>query len=210
MDNQHNQKLDDETLIKAFLKKQKEIQDQFLVNFANTKKTIDTTQLEKLVDEQKATLARFSTLKPIMDTSSIETSAKNALNRAVENFDFKVLRDKVAEQNLAIERNNNLLSNGAGKKLNIWLFVLALLWGLIIGMWTTWYFEVPAMITGSYEKEKLLETYRKGLNDSDNFVRYVNSSCKLKQGFASFTNQSIRCDQYWNSPKSLIKDSANK
>jgi hypothetical protein len=207
-----NAVMDDQALIKAFLKKQKEIQDQFLIDFAKTKPTIDTSRLERILNDNNATLERFSTLttKVEIDTSSIERDAQKALNRVITNYDFNGLSNKLAIQTAAIEKNNAFLEKSGIKKLKLWLYVLTFIVGLFFGTLTNWYFEIPAKLTDNYQKDKLLESYRNIILNSDTFVTYINSDCKLKKGYAKFVNMQIQCNQTWKTPKQQLDEVKSK
>lgn len=201
--------MDDQTLIKAFLKKQKEIQDDFLARLNHYKAPIDTTELKRLVEDYNAAVYGAASIKPTLDTSGIDQTIKQAVASAISTVSLSSLTEEVKTQTRAIERNNSLLSNGTGRKLQFWIILFTLAFGVMVGWGVNWYFEIPAKIAGSYKKEQLLNTYRQGLLEGDYFVTFINLSCKLKKDYAKYTNQSIGCEQHWGSPKRLIQDQPN-
>ena len=168
--------MDDQTLIKAFLKKQKEIQDKFLMDFTNTKKSIDTAKLESLLNEQKATLERFKHLEPSIDTFKVSKSVTRALNDAIDNSNISSLSTNINKQTFAIEQNNRLLANGTGWRLNFWVLLLTLLFGFMAGWGVNWYFEIPKEIAG-VSKYQTLQKWYDGINET------MRNNCKLAKAY---------------------------
>lgn len=202
--------MDDQTLIKAFLKKQKDIQDEFITRLENYKAPVDTTELKKLVEDYKTAVYGAASLKPKLDTSQVEREIKEAItatiNTAIRRSEFEELTKSVSAQARAVEKNNSLLSNGTGWQLKYWVILLTLIFGFMAGWGVNWYFEIPAKIAGSYQNEQLIRTYKDGLLEGDTFAKFVNSSCKLKQDFGKFNHQGIiDCSENWNSPKRLLQ-----
>jgi hypothetical protein len=109
--------MDDQTLIKAFLKKQKEIQDDFLAKLNQYKAPVDTAELKRLVDEYKTAVYGAASIKPKLDTSTIDQTIKQAVTSAISTVSLSNLTDEVKTQARAIEHNNSLLSNGTGWQL---------------------------------------------------------------------------------------------
>jgi hypothetical protein len=62
--------MDDQTLIKAFLKKQKEIQDDFLAKLNQYKVPVDTAELKKLIDDYKTAVNGAASITPKLDTAT--------------------------------------------------------------------------------------------------------------------------------------------
>lgn len=196
--------MDDQTLIKAFLKKQKEIQDDFLTRLEQYQAPVDTTELSRLVAEYKAALNSAASLNPRIDTSTVELTIRNAVAKAVNNTSLEKLTSEIETQTRAVERSNSLLVNGTGRILRWWVILVTLALGFLAGWAVNWYFEIPAKITGSAKNERLLSQYRYGLGEGDNFAQFINSSCKLKKQFAVFSNQSIDCNNMWLSPLRFV------
>lgn len=172
--------MDDQTLIKAFLKKQKEIQDEFLEQLKEFKAPVETRELERLLAVYKATAQNIANVKPELDTSNLETTIKKSINFALNNSSLAKLADEVDTQTRAVERSNSLLQNGTGWRLQWWLLLLTTCFGFLVGCGINWYFEIPAQIAGNVKNEQLLKNYRYGLSEGDDFVKFINSSCKLK------------------------------
>lgn len=192
--------MDDQTLIKAFLKKQKEIQDEFLEQLKEFKAPVETRELERLLAVYKATAQNIANVKPELDTSNLETTIKKSINFALNNSSLAKLADEVDTQTRAVERSNSILENGTGWRLKWWLLLLTTCFGFLVGWGINWYFEIPAQIAGNVKNEQLLKNYRYGLSEGDDFVKFINSSCKLKKQYAVFSNQSIECNNMWLSP----------
>lgn len=192
--------MDDQTLIKAFLKKQKEIQDEFLEQLKEFKAPVETRELERLLAVYKATAQNIANVKPELDTSNLEATIKKSISYALDNSNLAKLADEVDTQTKAIERSNSLLQNGTGWRLKWWLLLLTTCFGFLVGWGINWYFEIPAQIAGNVKNEQLLKDYRYGLGEGDDFVKFINSSCKLKKQYAVFSNQSIECNNMWLSP----------
>lgn len=184
--------MDDETLIKAFLKKQKEIQEDFLTRFNQYEVPINTAELKKLVDEYKIAVYGAANITPKLDTSTIDYTIKQAVNKALNTLSLSSLINEVNTQSRAIERNNMLLSNGTGWKLTLWLIVIALILGVMAGWSVNWYFEIPAQVAGNHKLQYQADK-------ANLYLKYINSSCKTKQAFAKWNNQTIEdCNkQYW-------------
>lgn len=196
--------MDDQTLIKAFLKKQKEIQDEFLEQLKEFKAPVETRELERLLAVYKTTAQNIANVKPELDTSNLEATIKKSISYALDNSNLAKLADEVDTQTKAIERSNSLLQNGTGWRLKWWLLLLTTCFGFLVGWGINWYFEIPAQIAGNVKNEQLLKDYRYGLGEGDDFVKFINSSCKLKKQYAVFSNQSIECNNTWLSPLRYI------
>jgi len=183
--------MDDQTLIKAFLKKQKEIQDDFLTRFNQYEVPVGTAELKKLVDEYKIAVYGAANIKPKLDTSTIDQTIKQAVSSAVNTLSLSNLIDEVKTQSRAIERNNSLLSNGTGWQLKFWVIFIALAFGFMTGWGVNWFFEIPMQLTGNYKLQYQADKAKV-------YLDYINSNCKTKQAFAKWRNQPINCDnQYW-------------
>ena len=183
--------MDDQTLIKAFLKKQKEIQDDFLAKLNQYKAPVDTAELKRLVDEYKTAVCGAASIKPKLDTSTIDKTIKQAVTSAISTVSLSSLTDEVKTQSSAIERNNILLSNGTGWQLKFWVILLTLAFGFMAGWGVNWYFKIPEQLTDNYKLQ-----YQ--ANKAKGYLNYINSTCKTKQAFAKWSNQSIDCDkEHW-------------
>lgn len=196
--------MDDQTLIKAFLKKQKEIQDDFFIRLEQYQAPVDTSELSHLLTEYKAALNSAASLKPVIDTSTIERNISKAVNTALDAISLATLTDAVGDQTRAVERSNSILQNGTGWRLKWWVILVTLMMGFLAGWSVNWYFEIPAEIAGNAKNERLLNDYRKGLDEGDNLVKFVNSSCKLKKQYWGFNKQSITCDTTLSSPLRFV------
>lgn len=126
------------------------------------------------------------------------------MNTALATTSLSKLANAVDDQTRAVERSNSLLLNGTGWRLKWWVILVTLALGFLAGWAVNWYFEIPAEITGNAKNERLLNDYRKGLDEGDNLVKFVNSSCKLKKQFAVFNKQSITCDATLASPLRFV------
>ena len=196
--------MDDATLVKASLKKQRDMQDELIARLERYQAPVDTTELKRLVTEFKAALNSAASLKPRIDTSTVELTISNAVNTALATTSLSKLANAVDDQTRAVERSNSLLLNGTGWRLKWWVILVTLALGFLAGWAVNWYFEIPAEITGNAKNERLLNDYRKGLDEGDNLVKFVNSSCKLKKQFAVFNKQSITCDATLASPLRFV------
>lgn len=176
MDEQNNHKLDDETLIKAFLKKQREIQEDFLAKLNNYKAEVDTTELKKLVEDYKTAVYGATNIKPKLDTSTIDHTIKQAVSSAVNTVSLSSLTEEVKTQSRAIERNNSLLSNGTGRKLNFWIIFLTLSFGFMLGWGINWYFEIPKEIAGVSKYQSLQQWY-------DNINQVMKDNCNIAKAY---------------------------
>ncbi len=184
--------MDDQTLIKAFLKKQKEIQDEFLAKLNQYRAPVDTAELKRLVEDYKTVVYGAANIKPKLDTSTIDQTIKQAVSNAISTVSLSSLTDEVKTQARAIERNNSLLSNGTGWQLKFWIILLTLVFGFMAGWGVNWYFKIPAQLTDNYKLQ-----YH--ANRATGYLKYINSSCKTKQAYAKWSNQSIDCDtQSWS------------
>lgn len=179
--------MDDEILIKAFLKKQKEIQEDFLTRFNQYEVPVNTAELKKLVDEYKIAVYGAANIKPKLDTSTIEQTIKQAVSSAVNTLSLSNLINEVNTQSRAIERNNSLLSNGTGWQLKFWLILLALAFGFMVGWGVNWFFKIPEQLTGNYKLQQQV-------NNAKGYLDYINSSCKTKQAYAKWSNLSVDCN----------------
>lgn len=173
--------MDDQTLIKAFLKKQKEIQDDFLAKLNQYKAPVDTVELKKLVDEYKTTVYGAASIKPKLDTSTIDQTIKQAVTSAISTVSLTNLTDEVKIQARAIERNNSLLSNGTGWQLKFWVILLTLAFGFMAGWGVNWYFEVPAKIAG-VSKYQTLQSWYDGINEM------MKDNCQLAKAYYKARN----------------------
>ena len=173
--------MDDQTLIKAFLKKQKEIQDDFLAKLNQYKAPVDTVELKKLVDEYKTTVYGTASIKPKLDTSTIDQTIKQAVTSAISTVSLTNLTDEVKIQARAIERNNSLLSNGTGWQLKFWVILLTLAFGFMAGWGVNWYFEVPAKIAG-VSKYQTLQSWYDGINEM------MKDNCQLAKAYYKARN----------------------
>lgn len=157
--------MDDETLIKAFLKKQKEIQDEFLAKLNQYKAPVDTAELKRLVEDYKTAVYGAANIKPKLDTSTIDYTIKQAVSSALNTVSLSSLTEELKAQSRAVERNNSLLSNGTGRKLNFWIILLTLVFGFMAGWGVNWYFEIPAKIAG-VSKYRTLQSWYDGINQT--------------------------------------------
>lgn len=173
--------MDDQTLIKAFLKKQKEIQDDFLARLNQYKAPVDTAELKRLVDEYKTAVYGAASIKPKLDTSTIDQTIKQAVTSAISTVSLSNLTDEVKTQSRAIERNNSLLSNGTGWQLNFWVILLTLAFGFMAGWGVNWYFEVPAKIAG-VSKYQTLQSWYDGINEM------MKDNCQLAKAYYKARN----------------------
>lgn len=185
--------MDDQTLIKAFLKKQKEIQDDFLAKLNQYKAPVDTAELKKLVDEYKTTVYGAANIKPKLDTSTIDQTIKQAVTSAINTANLSNLTDEVGTQARAIERNNSLLSNGTGWQLKFWVILLTLAFGFMAGWGVNWYFEIPAKIAG-VTKYETLQSWYDGINET------MRNNCKLAKAYYTARNWKWdnQCGTYQN------------
>lgn len=196
--------MDDATLVKASLKKQRDMQDELIARLERYQAPVDTTELKRLVAEFKAALNSAASLKPRIDTSTVELTISNAVNTALATTSLSKLANAVDDQTRAVEQSNSLLLNGTGWRLKWWVILVTLALGFLAGWAVNWYFEIPTEITGNAKNERLLNNYRKGLDEGDNLVQFVNSNCKLKKQFAVFNKQSITCDATLASPLRFV------
>lgn len=173
--------MDDQTLIKAFLKKQKEIQDDFLGKLNQYKAPVDTVELKRLVDEYKTAVYGAASIKPKLDTSTIDQTIKQAVTSAISTVSLSNLTDEVKTQSRAIERNNSLLSNGTGWQLKFWVILLTLSFGFMAGWGVNWYFEVPAKIAG-VSKYQTLQSWYDGINEM------MKDNCQLAKAYYKARN----------------------
>jgi hypothetical protein len=173
--------MDDQTLIKAFLKKQKEIQDDFLAKLNQYKAPVDTAELKRLVDEYKTAVYGAASIKPKLDTSTIDQTIKQAVTSAISTVNLSNLTDEVKTHARAIERNNSLLSNGTGWQLKFWVILLTLIFGFMAGWSVNWYFEVPAKIAGVSKYQTLQQWY-------DNNNEFLRTNCKLAKAYYEARN----------------------
>lgn len=173
--------MDDQTLIKAFLKKQKEIQDDFLAKLNQYKAPVETAELKRLVDEYKTAVYGAASIKPKLDTSTIDQTIKQAVTSAISTVSLSNLTDEVKTQARAIERNNSLLSNGTGWQLKFWVILLTLAFGFMAGWGVNWYFEVPAKIAG-VSKYQTLQSWYDGINEM------MKDNCQLAKAYYKARN----------------------
>jgi hypothetical protein len=173
--------MDDQTLIKAFLKKQKEIQDDFLTRLNQYKAPVDTTELKKLVEDYKTAVYGAASIKPKLDTSTIDQTIKQAVTSAISTVSLSSLTDEVKTQARAIERNNSLLSNGTGWQLKFWVILLTLAFGFMAGWGVNWYFEIPAKIAG-VRKYQTLQSWYDGINEM------MKDNCQLAKAYYKARN----------------------
>ena len=173
--------MDDQTLIKAFLKKQKEIQDDFLARLNQYKAPVDTVELKKLVEDYKTAVYGAASIKPKLDTSTIDQTIKQAVTSAISTVSLSNLTDEVKTQARAIERNNILLSNGTGWQLKFWVILLTLVFGFMAGWGVNWYFEVPAKIAG-VSKYQTLQSWYDGINEM------MKDNCQLAKAYYKARN----------------------
>lgn len=173
--------MDDQTLIKAFLKKQKEIQDDFLAKLNQYKAPVDTAELKKLVEDYKAAVYGAASIKPKLDTSTIDQTIKQAITGAISTVSLSNLTDEVNTQARAIERNNSLLSNGTGWQLKFWVILLTLIFGFMSGWGVNWYFEIPTKIAG-VSKYQTLQSWYDGINEM------MKDNCQLAKAYYKARN----------------------
>jgi len=173
--------MDDQTLIKAFLKKQKEIQDDFLAKLNQYKAPVDTTELKKLVEDYKTAVYGAASIKPKLDTSTIDRTINQAVTNAISTLSLSNLTDEVKTQSRAIERNNSLLSNGTGWQLNFWVILLTLVFGFMAGWGVNWYFEIPAKIAG-VSKYQTLQSWYDAINE------LMKDNCQLAKAYYNARN----------------------
>lgn len=173
--------MDDQILIKAFLKKQKEIQDDFLAKLNQYKAPVDTAELKRLVEDYKTAVYGAASIKPKLDTSTIDQTIKQAVISAISTVSLSNLTDEVKNQARAIERNNSLLSNGTGWQLKFWVILLTLAFGFMAGWGVNWYFEVPAKIAG-VSKYQTLQSWYDGINEM------MKDNCQLAKAYYKARN----------------------
>ena len=171
--------MDDQTLIKAFLKKQKEIQDDFLAKLNQYKAPVDTAELKRLVEDYKTAVYGAANIKPKLDTSTIDQTIKQAVTSAISTVSLSNLTDEVKTQTRAIERNNSLLSNGTGWQLKFWVILLTLAFGFMAGWGVNWYFEIPAKIAG-VSKYRTLQSWYDGINQT------MKDNCNIAKAYWVF------------------------
>lgn len=168
--------IDDQTLAKSLLKKQIQIQEQFLEQLKELQVPVDTRELERLLISYKATAQSIANIKPELDTSNLEATIKKSINYALNNSSIAKLADEVDTQTRAIERNNSLLSNGTGWQLKFWVILLTLVSGFMAGWGLNWYFEVPAKIAG-VSKYQTLQSWYDGINNT------MKDNCSLTKAY---------------------------
>lgn len=151
--------MDDQTLIKAFLKKQQQIQDEFLKRLDEYQVTVDTSGFKKLLDDYKTITENAARINPEIDTTTITHTITKATTKALNNIDLSKLTDELRTQTNAIERNNNLLSNGTSWKLNMWILSLIFVFGGLLSSGVLLYFQVPAKIAGVSKYQTLQDWY---------------------------------------------------
>lgn len=151
--------LDDETLLKAFLKKQKEIQDKFLLDFTRQKVSVDTNELKSIVSLYEFTVRQAENLRPKIDTSGVQISIDRAVNSAVDNAKFTALIESVDAQTKAIERNNLILEQGTGRMVKWWITLIIALFSFGVGWGVNWYFKIPEQIVGANRYKTLQALY---------------------------------------------------
>ena len=184
--------MDDQTLIKAFLKKQKEIQDDFLAKLNQYKAPVDTTELKKLVEDYKTAIYGAANIKPKLDTSTIDQTIKQSVTNAISTVSLSSLTDEVKTQARAIERNNSLLSNGTGWQLKFWVILLTLVFGFMAGWGVNWYFEIPKEIAG-VSKYQTLQSWYDGINEM------MKDNCQLAKAYYKARNlnpKDVQCGTF--------------
>jgi hypothetical protein len=173
--------MDDATLVKASLKKQRDMQDELIARLERYQAPVDTTELKRLVAEFKTALNSAASLKPRIDTSTIDQTIKQAVTSAISTVSLSNLTDEVKTQARAIERNNSLLSNGEGWQLKFWVIMLTLAFGFMAGCGVNWYFEVPAKIAG-VSKYQTLQSWYDGINEM------MKDNCQLAKAYYKARN----------------------
>ena len=164
--------LDDESLIKSFLKKQKEIQDEFLIDLTGKQIAVDTKELKSLVNSYEFAVRQAENLKPKIDTSDIQASITQAVTKAVGNAQFTKLIDSVDAQTRAIEHNNHILQQGTGQMLKWWVMLIMALFFFGVGWGVNWYFEIPQQIVSVKKYKTILDAY-------DSINNTMGSDCVL-------------------------------
>ena len=175
--------VNDTTLIKTFLKKQIEIQDNFLAKLNQYKAPVDTTELRNLITEYQTAINNATHIKPRLDTSAIDRTIQNSVNNAFNDINFeklKILGGALNRQANAIEHNNELLSLGVGVKLKIWTLLLILVFGITIGIVSTLYFEIPDKLIQVKQYQERTQVFEGFYNEFNETLR---TNCKLAKAF---------------------------
>ncbi len=189
--------MDDQTLIKAFLKKQKEIQDEFLARLNQYKAPVDTTELKKLVEDYKTAVYSAANIKPRLDTSTIDQTINQAVASALAGTNLSNLTERLTSQIRAIEYNSGLLAKGIGWKLKWLTTLLALIFGFMAGWGINWYFEIPKQLAG-VSKYQTLQTWYDGINET------MRKNCKLAKAYYAAENWK------WNNQCGTFEDLTGK
>ena len=172
--------VNDTTLIKTFLKKQIEIQDNFLAKLNQYKARVDTTELRNLITEYQTTINNATHIKPRLDTSGIDKTIQNSVNNALNEINLENLRVALNRQAKAIEHNNQLLSLGVGVKLKIWTFLIILIFGITIGFVSNLYFEIPDKLIQVKRYQERIQVFEGFYNEVNELMR---ANCKLSKEF---------------------------
>ena len=189
--------MDDQTLIKAFLKKQKDIQDDFLAKLNQYKAPVDTTELKKLVEDYKTAVYSAANIKPKLDTATIDQTIQQAVNNALDSVKLSNLTERLKSQTMAIEHNSGLLAKGIGWKLKWSTLLLTLVFAFMAGWGINWYFEIPAKIAG-VSKYQTLQQWYDGINET------MRNNCKLAKAYYAAENWK------WNNQCGTYQDLTGK
>lgn len=189
--------MDNEALIKAFLKKQKEIQDDFLAHLEDYKAPVDTTELKRLIEDYKTVVYGAANIKPKLDTSIIDQTVQQAVNNALDSVKLSNLTERLKSQTMAIEHNSGLLAKGIGWKLKWSTLLLTLVFGFMAGFGINWYFEIPAKIAG-VSKYQTLQQWYDGINET------MRNNCKLAKAYYAAENWK------WNNQCGTYQDLTGK
>jgi hypothetical protein len=189
--------MDDQTLIKAFLKKQKEIQDEFLARLNQYRAPVDTAELKKLVEEYKTAVYGAASIKPKLDTSTIDQTINQAVASALAGTNLSNLTERLTSQTRAIEYNSGLLAKGIGWKLKWLTTLLALIFGFMAGWGINWYFEIPKQLAG-VSKYQTLQIWYDGINET------MRKNCKLAKAYYAAENWK------WNNQCGTFEDLTGK
>lgn len=168
--------LDDESLLKSFLKKQKEIQDKFLTDLVGQQISVDTKELKSLVNSYEFNVRKAETLTPKIDTSGVQIIIDHAVNNALDNTRLTKIISSIEEQTRAVEHNNLILQHGTGQMLKWWVMLLIALFFFGAGWAVNWYFEIPQQIVGAHRYKDLVAAY-------DSFNDAMGNDCTLAKRY---------------------------
>lgn len=50
-----------------------------------------------------------------------------------------------------------------------------------------------------------IDKYQYAINQTNSMSAYINSDCPIKQNYAKFVGQTVKCDEYWSSPTTILE-----